>query len=131
MRLSDWLNVYSSPINRHSLGLDVQADADDLDGRACAQLLAAVLSGPGIEGVRALALGRCLGASLCLPPIASDLLIRATSDAGNISQCKMMFKDGKEDAHRSILCHACLSLAPSLFICKVRERRGVPDGVAG
>ncbi|KAK9917444.1 hypothetical protein WJX75_004438 [Coccomyxa subellipsoidea] len=58
------------------------ADADDLDGKACVQLLAAVLSGPGIEGVRALALGRCLGASLCLTPIASDLLIRATGDAG-------------------------------------------------
>lgn len=33
--------------------------------------------------MRALALGRCLGASLCLTPIASDLLIRATGDAGD------------------------------------------------
>ncbi|BDA50773.1 hypothetical protein COCOBI_16-4510 [Coccomyxa sp. Obi] len=58
------------------------ADAEDLDGEACTRLVAAILSGPGIEGVRALALGRCLGAALTLAPIASDLLIRATSDAG-------------------------------------------------
>ena len=62
--------------------LDLQAEAGDLDGRPCLELLGALLSGPGVAGLRALALGRCLSAALSLQPIASDLFMRATSDAG-------------------------------------------------
>ena len=60
----------------------LQAEAGDLDSQPCLQLLAALLSGPGVGGLRALALGRCLHAALALSPIASDLFMRATSDAG-------------------------------------------------
>lgn len=60
----------------------MQAEAGDLDSQPCLQLLAALLSGPGVEGLRALALGRCLHSALALSPIASDLFMRATSDAG-------------------------------------------------
>ena len=60
----------------------LQAEAGDLDSQPCLQLLAALLSGPGVGGLRALALGRCLHAALALSPIASDLFMRATSDTG-------------------------------------------------
>ena len=60
----------------------LQAEAGDLDSQPCLQLLGALLSGPGVGGLRALALGRCLHAALALSPIASDLFMRATSDTG-------------------------------------------------
>ena len=60
----------------------LQAEAGDLDSQPCLQLLAALLSGPGVGGLRALTLGRCLHAALALSPIASDLFMRATSDTG-------------------------------------------------
>lgn len=64
----------------------LQAEAGDLDGGPCLELLGALLGGPGVAGLRALALGRCLGAALALQPIASDLFLRATSDAGGGSR---------------------------------------------
>ena len=60
----------------------LQAEAGDLDSQPCLQLLAALLSGPGVGGLRALTLGRCLHAALALSPIASALFMRATSDTG-------------------------------------------------
>ena len=61
----------------------MQADAGDLDFRPCLELLSQLLSGPGVGGLRALALGRCLNTALSLQPIASDLFMQATSDAGS------------------------------------------------
>lgn len=61
----------------------LQADAEDLDGRPCLELLSQLLSGPGVGGLRALALGRCLNTALSLQPIASDLFMQATGDAGS------------------------------------------------
>jgi hypothetical protein len=67
--------------------LNLQAEAGDLDGQPCLELLGALLSGPGVAGLRTLALGRCLSAALSLQPIASDLFMRATSDAGACPPC--------------------------------------------
>ena len=61
----------------------MQADAGDLDFRLCLELLSQLLSGPGVGGLRALALGRCLNTALSLQPIASDLFMQATSNAGS------------------------------------------------
>ena len=61
----------------------LQADAEDLDGRPCLELLSQLLSGPGVGGLRALALGRCLNTALSLQPIASDLFMQATGNAGS------------------------------------------------
>ena len=67
-------------VDRGDMGL--QADAEDLDGRPCVELLSQLLSGPGVGGLRALALGRCLNTALSLQPIASDLFMQAPGDAG-------------------------------------------------
>ncbi|KAK9823285.1 hypothetical protein WJX72_001617 [[Myrmecia] bisecta] len=58
------------------------ASANDLDGSASRQLIEALMGGEELGILRLLVLGRCIGACLSLPSVASTLLDKATSETG-------------------------------------------------
>lgn len=70
-----------------------------------------------MAGLRALTLGRCLNSALSLSPIASDLFLRATSDAGSTARFSAPYRHHTSGHSQISAAIGSMSLARSSSHC--------------